>query len=326
MDSGRTRSRPGCPSVGARNSSSRPVEWTRSWTASAWSPIRQVATAVSGSGPLAHVAAANAVGSQSTASPARRPAVLRVMATPEARMTGRRPKSDQRIWPTPELWRSKPVTGSPATRAVAAQMNPRDGARTSRAVNCRQAPSRICPRIVSTTDDQRGVPGAMAWVNQRRAGSGRPQTESAPNRSFVAGPSSRPAQSLRRARAARGTGATSPLTRYPFSNHRCRGGQKRSSVAPGLSGSDTKQIARVPIDGRETRTGEKADAAPARSDGAGSSHVHSRPSLRRQRGGALAPTPAAGGLGRLLRRASACRASASCRRQPPSRAMPQLPS
>lgn len=42
-----------------------------------------------------------------------------------------------------------------------------------RAVNDRHWPSLICPCIVSSAVWQSGVPGVIAWVSHRRAGSGR---------------------------------------------------------------------------------------------------------------------------------------------------------
>jgi hypothetical protein len=168
---------------------------------------------VSGSGPADQAAPPKAVGSQQTPSPASRPAALRVTSGPAAIITGISPSSRQRICPVPEVYRSKPLIGSPANRAVAAQMKPCGGASSWRAVNGRHAPSRICPRIVSWTDDHSGVPAPTAWVSQRRAASGRPVTRSAANRPGGAPAVARGAHSARTGRAALGAFARSAVTR-----------------------------------------------------------------------------------------------------------------
>ncbi len=61
----------------------------RTVTVSSWSPIRQVEVAVSGPASSAHVAEVNAVGSHSSASPARRPPVDHVIASSRTHPAGR---------------------------------------------------------------------------------------------------------------------------------------------------------------------------------------------------------------------------------------------
>jgi hypothetical protein len=94
-------------------------------------------------------------------------------------------------------------------RAVAAQTYPAKGAMTCVAVNDRHAPIRILPRIVKVTERHNGVPGAIAWTSQRRAGSGRSATVDGSNPGWPRprGSASR-AHSARSERAARGTGGS----------------------------------------------------------------------------------------------------------------------
>ena len=120
-------------------------------------------------------------------------------------MTGIIPASRHRISPVPAERRSYPVTHSPHRLLRAAQMYPAEGTRIWRAVNGRQRPIRISPRIVSSTLDHSGVPGAMECVSQRRAGSGSEHTIAGLNGSgSLRLAVTRRAQSSRTARATRG--------------------------------------------------------------------------------------------------------------------------
>ena len=110
------------------------------------------------------------------ASAASRPAALRVTSGPVAVTTGTTPSSRHRISPVPALYRSYPDTGSPKNRAVAPHTNPTPGVRTCRAVNRRHRPSRISPRICSSTDRHNGTPGSMACSSSRWAAGGRVAT------------------------------------------------------------------------------------------------------------------------------------------------------
>jgi len=76
-------------------------------------------------------------------------------------------------------------SGTPSSRTVAVQMNPRFAWMTCSALNGSHRPSLISPCIFRRTAEASGVPGAMACSRYRRAGSGKPSMRVESNASAV---------------------------------------------------------------------------------------------------------------------------------------------
>ena len=97
--------------------------------------------------------------------------------------------------------------GSPFIFARAFHSMPRSGAWTCVASKGYQLPPSLMePCMVSRAARHRGVPGAMAWVSQRRAGGGSPSSMSGRKVSWGAGVASRRSATARSPRESDGAG------------------------------------------------------------------------------------------------------------------------